>query len=117
MFPKERELVIDIIEAMQDDEPDEGFITFRNFHREMLKILSERLYEPVSADVLLQAFRTLDLNNVGYIEGEMMERLLVTKGEAFRQQELDDFFAIACDSESGRIYYEDYVNLATRDRN
>lgn len=110
-------MVIDIIEAMQDDEPDEGFVTFQNFHREMIKILSERLYEPVPADVLLQAFRTLDLNNVGYIEGEVMERLLLTKGEAFRQQELDDFFAVASDPETGRIYYEDYVNMATRDRN
>jgi Ca2+-binding EF-hand superfamily protein len=39
IFPKEREIVIDIIDAMQDDEPNEGFITFKNFHREILKIL------------------------------------------------------------------------------
>jgi Ca2+-binding EF-hand superfamily protein len=75
-----------------------------------------KLYEPASADELIQAFKAIDINDTGYIDAEVMERLLLTKGEAFRQQELDDFFALAADPETGRIFYEDYVALTTKGR-
>lgn len=115
-FPSERVLVNDIIESMQGDEPNEGFVTYNDFHREMLKLLNGKSYEPATADLLLQAFRMIDTNNSGYIDGDVMERLLLTKGEAFRQQELDDFMAVSRDPETGKIFYEDFVTLATKGR-
>jgi Ca2+-binding EF-hand superfamily protein len=103
---------------MQDDEPNEGFVTFKDFDREMKRILVEKnpAHTPATADILLQAFRCIDTQSLGYIESDVMERLLLTKGEAFRAQELDDFFLIARDPDSGHVFYEDYVSSTTKGR-
>lgn len=117
VYPKEREINA-IIESMQDDEPNEGFVTFRDFDREMKRVLMDKnpSYEPASADLLLQAFRCLDSQGLGYVEGDALERLLVTNGEAFRPQELDDFYMIAKDPDTGRVFYEDYVGSTAKGR-
>jgi Ca2+-binding EF-hand superfamily protein len=77
----------------------------------MLQSLVNKEYEPDTADVLLQAFRTIDTNNTGYISYEVLEDLLTTRGTAFRPRELESFFAVAKDPETGNVYYEDYVAL------
>ena len=102
---------------MQDDEPNEGFITYKNFHKEMIRLLPLQQFPPASADLLMQAFRVIDSENLGYIDSEVMEKLLFTRGEAFRQQELEEFYSVSRDAESGRIMYEDYVSIATKGRN
>lgn len=109
-FPTERALVLDILPAMQDDEPT-GFISYARFERKMMQILASKEWDPDSADVLLQAFRTIDSDNTGYIATELMEELLTTRGTAFRPKELESFFMAARDPETGNIYYEDYVAL------
>lgn len=38
-----------------------------------------------------------------------MEELLTTRGTPFRPKELETFMMAAKDSETGNIYYEDYV--------
>lgn len=108
--------LLDILEAMQDDEPNEGFITYKNFHKEMIRILSLKLYPPASADLLMQAFRVIDTANLGFIDSEVIEKLLFTKGEAFRQQELDEFYSVSRNDETDRIMYEDYVSIACKGR-
>lgn len=107
-FPNERELVLEILPQMQDDEPT-GFVSYQKFEKKMLQILATKELDPDSGDVLLQAFRTIDTENTGYISADLMEELLTTRGTPFRPKELESFLMVAKDPETGNIYYEDYV--------
>ena len=83
----------------------------------MLQLLATKELEPDSGDILLQAFRTIDTNNTGYITADTMEELLTTKGTQFRPKELESFFLVAKDPDTGHIFYEDYIALLTKNQN
>jgi calmodulin len=112
-FPSEKTLVKEILPEMQDDEPS-GFVSYAKLERVVLRILSTKECEPDSGDILLQAFRTIDTNNTGFIPADVMEDLLTAKGTPFRSKELDAFFQVAKDSETGNVYYEDYIALMSK---
>jgi len=106
-YPNERDLVLNILPDMQDDEPT-GFVSYAKFEKKMLSILASRECEPDSNDMILQAFRTIDTENKGYISAELLEDLLTTRGTPFRPKELADFLSFAKDAETGNVFYEDY---------
>jgi Ca2+-binding EF-hand superfamily protein len=55
----------------------------------LLSALATRKYEPDTIDVLLQAFRTIDSENKGFIAADEIEALLTKKGSApFRSKEV-----------------------------
>ena len=112
VFPTERALIKDILPEMQDDEPT-GFVSYARFEKKMLQILASKEWEPDGGDILLQAFRTIDTQNLGYIQAEVMEELL-TKKAAFRAKEIEAFFLQAKDPETGNVYYEDYISQLTK---
>lgn len=114
-FPSEKQLVFDILPHLSDDE-NSGFVGYKNFEKKMLSMLANREYEPDTIDILLQAFRTIDKKNNGYIAAEELENLLSTRGTAFRSKELESFFSVAKDPETGNIYYEDYAALLVKGR-
>jgi calmodulin len=114
-FPTERALVLEILPQMQDDEPT-GFVSYQKFEKKMLQILATKEWEPDRGDTLLQAFRTIDSENNGYVTSELMQELLISRGSAFRPQELEKFLIIARDAETGNIYYEDYVALLLKNQ-
>lgn len=64
VFPTERSLVLEILPEMQDEEPT-GFVSYQKFEKKMLQMLANKEYAPDSADMLLQAFRTIDSENLG----------------------------------------------------
>ena len=68
---------------MKDDDQSD-FISYSKFEKTMLEILSTKECDPDSGDILLQAFRTIDTQNTGYISADLMEELLTTKGAPFR---------------------------------
>ena len=110
-FPTERDLVLNILPDMQDDEPT-GFVSFSRFEKKMLQILASRECEPDSTEMLLQAFRTIDSDNNGYISAELLEDLLTTRGTGFRPKEIEAFLAFTKDPVSGNVFYEDYCSQA-----
>ena len=112
-YPTERALVLEILPQMQDDEPT-GFVSFTKFEKKMLELLASKEWEPDSSDMLLQAFRTIDSENKGYISSDVVENLLTTRGTGFRPKELEQFFMVAREAETGNIYYEDYISLLTK---
>jgi len=114
-YPTERALVLDILPEMQDDEPT-GFVGYKKFERKALHILASKEWDPDSGDLILQAFRTLDHNNMGYLSADALEELLMSKGTPFRPKELESFFLASKDPETGNIYYEDYVALLTKNQ-
>lgn len=114
-FPTEKQLVVDILPSLMDDE-NSGFINYKNFEKKMLMILANREYEPDTIDILLQAFRTIDKKNNGYIAADELEKLLSSKGTAFRSKEMESFLAVSKDPETGNIYYEDYAAILVKGR-
>lgn len=115
-YPTERSLVLDILPEVQDDEPT-GFVSYQKFEKKMLQILATKECDPDSGDVLLQAFRTIDPENTGFISADLLEELLTTRGTPFRPKELESFMMVAKDPETGNIYYEDYVALLMKNSN
>ena len=115
-YPTERQLVLEILPEVQDDEPT-GFVSYQKFEKKMLNMLATKECDPDSGDMLLQAFRTIDTDNTGYISAELLEELLTTRGTAFRPKELEAFLLVAKDPETGNVYYEDYVALLMKNTN
>jgi Ca2+-binding EF-hand superfamily protein len=113
VYPSEKALVQEILTEMQDDEPS-GYVHYAKFEKVMVRLMHSKEWEPDSGDMLLQAFRTVDTENTGFIVPEVMEDLLVGKGTPFRPKELENFFAAAKDPETGNIYYEDYIALISK---
>lgn len=85
-------------------------------HSPLLFLFRFQEWDPDSGDVLLQAFRTIDAENTGFISSELMEELLTTRGTPFRPKELEDFLKVAKDPETGNIFYEDYVALLMKNQ-
>jgi Ca2+-binding EF-hand superfamily protein len=106
----ERYLVKNILPEVEDEELH-GFAKYEKFEKVMLRILDSNEFEPDSGDVILQAFRTLDKENKGYVTVSEMEQSLQEGTGGFKTQELKSFLDIAQDKQSENIYYEDYVAL------
>jgi calmodulin len=114
-YPSERNITVDILPHLTDDEGS-GFVTYEKFERKMLSILANREYEPDTIDVLLQAFRTIDTKNDGFIPADELESLLTLRGIEFRPKEIESFLTVAKDPDTGNIYYEDYCALLVLQR-
>lgn len=115
-YPTERQLVLEILPEVQDDEPT-GFVSYQKFEKKMLNLLATKEYDPDSGDMLLQAFRTIDTENTGYISSELLEELFTSRGTPFRPKELEAFMLVAKDPETGNVYYEDYVSQLMKHTN
>mmetsp|Transcript_7697 Transcript_7697/g.7906 ORF Transcript_7697/g.7906 Transcript_7697/m.7906 type:complete len:161 (-) Transcript_7697:142-624(-) len=116
IYPTEKQLVREIIPELLDDEPT-GFVRYSRFSKKMIQYLSSKELEPDTPDLLLQAFRSIDIENKGFITADVLEDLLTTKGSPFRGNELDAFFLVAKDPDTGHIYYEDYIAKLTKENN
>jgi calmodulin len=60
-------------------------------------------------ELLLAAFKTLDVDGKGTVHPEKLRELLTREGEAFSPEEMDDMLTAAVDSATELIHYEDYV--------
>lgn len=60
-------------------------------------------------ELLLAAFKTLDINGKGTVDPEKLRELLTSEGEAFSPEEMEDMLTAAVDSSTELIHYEDYV--------
>jgi len=115
-YPTERQLVLEVLPEILDDEPT-GFVSYQKFEKKMLQLLATKEYDPDSGDILLQAFRTIDTDNTGYISAELLEELFTTRGTPFQPREMETFLLVAKDAETGNIYYEDYVAMLMKNTN
>ena len=108
-FPSEAQVRDYIIDKVADDEPSD-FIKYEKFEPYMLQVLMTNEFEPASAERLLDAFKILDPQGLGYVRKDVMHQLLTTRGIPFRFKEHEDFkiFAVSA-KDPDKIYYEDYV--------
>ncbi len=108
-FPSEAQVRDYIIDKVADDEPSD-YIKYEKFEPYMLQVLMTNEFEPASAERLLDAFKILDPQGLGYVRKDVMHQLLTTRGIPFRFKEHEDFkiFAVSA-KDPDKIYYEDYV--------
>ena len=108
-YPTEEEIVADIIPSLQD-ETDLHNVKYTVLEPFLVRVTVEKLYEPDTEEVLLQAFRTLFPDKPYTDEATMAE--VLRQGEyGFKEKEIDDFMRVAksaAKSDSGLIYFEEY---------
>lgn len=66
--------------------------------------------EPAAPETLLEAFQLMDPENRGYVERDVLTKLMMEDGEPFDQEEIDEMMATAVDPTTGHIPYEFYLN-------
>ncbi|TNM90384.1 dynein regulatory complex protein 8 [Takifugu flavidus] len=85
-----------------------GYIHLDKFLPAMTKVLLEHRFPPISAVILLQAFKVLDKEKKGYLESEELTKYLTQEGEPFSQGEMEEMLTALSDND--HIYYADYIS-------
>lgn len=93
---------------------DNDIVSYEKLEHIALELLASRKWEPDSSDLVLQAFRAIDTEKLGYIPVEKLKKILCSRGDAFFEKEIETFISIAKDPETGHVYYEDYVALLSK---
>ncbi|XP_011703460.1 PREDICTED: EF-hand calcium-binding domain-containing protein 2-like isoform X1 [Wasmannia auropunctata] len=93
------------------EDVESNCVPINRFVEYMSKVINERKFKPAEPEELLKAFQLFDPENRGYIMKEDLEKSTMEIGEPFTKEEVADMMAVACDAETGKINYEDYINL------
>ncbi|KAG8234390.1 hypothetical protein J437_LFUL015130 [Ladona fulva] len=97
-----------------EDQETSGSVQLERFLPVVLSLVQENKYPPASPEKILQAFQTLDPSGKGSITTEYLSKVLTDEGggvEPFSKEELDEMLAVAVNSETGAMVYEDFINL------
>ena len=70
-FPSEAQVRDYIISKLEDDEPSD-YIKYEKFEPYMLQVLMSNEFEPATAERLLDAFKILDPQGLGYVRKDVM---------------------------------------------
>ena len=81
------------------------------------RIILQQKFLPAAHEDLLAAFRTLDPENSGHIERELVTQLFTEEGEAFSQEEMTEFCNAALDPITKSIHYREFVHFLGVDDN
>ncbi|XP_011497600.1 PREDICTED: EF-hand calcium-binding domain-containing protein 2-like [Ceratosolen solmsi marchali] len=100
-----QEIQVEVEDVENNCVPQDRFVEY------MCKAIGEQKYKPTDPEDLLKAFQVLDPENRGYILRNELEKAVTEVGEPFTVQEVNEMMSIACDSQTNRINYENYINL------
>ena len=81
------------------------------------RIILQQKFLPAAHEDLLAAFRTLDPENSGHIEKDVVTQLFTEEGEAFSQEEMTEFCNAALDPITKSIHYREFVHFLGVDDN
>ena len=82
-----------------------------------VRIILQQKFLPAAHEDLLAAFRTLDPENSGHIEKDVVTQLFTEEGEAFSQEEMTEFCNAALDPITKSIHYREFVHFLGVDDN
>ncbi|CAG9761703.1 unnamed protein product [Ceutorhynchus assimilis] len=106
--PTEAEIQEIIVGVENPETP--GSVHLSKFLPYVSQLITEHKYEPASPETLLEAFRTLDPEQHGFLTKDYISTLMTQDGEPFNQDELDEMLEIAIDPHTHTIPYEYYIN-------
>lgn len=84
-----------------------GDINFTMF----LTLFGEKLHGTDPEDVIKNAFKCFDPDGKKVIHGDELKRLLMTQGERFTQEEVDEIFNEQGCDEAGNFDYVEFTRL------
>ena len=109
-FPSEGELVEVVNKQLIDDSQSRN-IPLPILEKLAVRLINDHEYQPDFADTLMEAFRSIDTDKLGYITVEKASQVLTAGATGFREREINEFLRFARDKTNpGLIYYEDYVS-------
>ncbi|KAL7298411.1 hypothetical protein TKK_0008607 [Trichogramma kaykai] len=100
-----QEIQVEVEDVENNCVPQERFVDY------MTRAITEQKYRPADPEDLLKAFQVLDPDSRGYIFKADLEKTITEMGEPFTAQEVSEMMSVACDSQTNKIYYEDYISL------
>ncbi|KAI8833611.1 Dynein regulatory complex protein 8 [Chytriomyces hyalinus] len=104
------------VKEMEEEEPT-GYIHYNKFFR----VCASMIFSTSAAirndeEEIYRAFQALDSERKGFLEPEVLRRYMLTEGEPFSGEEMEEMLAACTDPTDNRVYYEDFVTLlATTD--
>ncbi|KAI9197317.1 uncharacterized protein BJ171DRAFT_585837 [Polychytrium aggregatum] len=107
IYPTEEQLR-NYIKDMSEEEPT-GYVTYDKFLNVAMGIFKNPSCRRDDQEQLFRAFLTLDVDKKGYLLPEELKTALMSDGEAFSQEEINEMLLACTDPTEGKIYYEDYV--------
>ena len=74
---------------MSGDEESSSYVAFERFETVMIRALTDQREKFVrdNEETILRAFRALDPNHQGFVEGDNLKKLLMSQGDAFDASE------------------------------
>lgn len=93
------------LEGMMNEAP--GPINFTMF----LTLFGERLQGTDPEDVIKNAFACFDEDNSGFIHEERLRELLVTIGDRFSDEDVDEMFREAPIDKNGMFNYQEFTRI------
>ncbi|XP_032683477.1 dynein regulatory complex protein 8-like [Odontomachus brunneus] len=93
------------------EDVENNCVPLNRFVEYMRKAINERKFKPAEPEDLFKAFQLLDPENRGYVMRDDLEKAIMEIGEPFTKEEVADMMAVACNTETGKINYEHYINL------
>ncbi|KAI9334923.1 hypothetical protein BDR26DRAFT_547616 [Obelidium mucronatum] len=99
------------VKEMEEEEPT-GYIQYDKF----FKLCSTQVFSSNAAirndeEEIYRAFVSLDAEKKGYLLPEDLKRFMMTEGEPFSMEEVEEMLAACTDPSDNRVYYEDFVSL------
>lgn len=86
-------------------------ITFDQF----CEIASRKYNEIYTESDIIEAFRTFDVENNGFLSASELRRALCTVGENLTEVEMDAMLEKAKVDSDGNVHYEEFVRSITSD--
>ena len=96
LFPEKK--VLELVRAVTEDD-----VYFSIEFNEFLKMISRKESEHLQLDCLVEAFRTFDLKNAGFVRSERVVKVLEGK---MSRRDIEQMMALADTRNDGRIDYQ-----------
>uniref|UniRef100_A0A5K3EZK8 EF-hand n=1 Tax=Mesocestoides corti TaxID=53468 RepID=A0A5K3EZK8_MESCO len=91
--------------------PPNGYINYETFLPVIGQILIDESYAPLPEEEIVRAFQTFDPEKTGIVDPEVLEKHMMTKGEVFTREEMDEMLATAVDVQKNGVNYRDFATL------
>ncbi|KAJ3074275.1 Dynein regulatory complex protein 8 [Podochytrium sp. JEL0797] len=90
---------------MEEEEPT-GYIQYDKFFKVCAVIFSTNVAIRNDEEEIYRAFVALDSEKKGFLLPDDLRRFMMTEGEPFTQDEMDEMLAACTDTSDNKIYYE-----------
>ncbi|KAK9892476.1 hypothetical protein WA026_020467 [Henosepilachna vigintioctopunctata] len=107
LFPSNAEVAVIVNKTQKKDEP--GVIHLVDFLPYIEEEINQGKFKPKSLEEILQAFRTLDQDNYGFLDKEQLSAFMTKYAEPFDEDEMAEMLEMSFNNFTKKIHYEEIV--------